>query len=76
MNPVREGPKMVWVYFKPVAPGNPEACRMRVPSASSSDRGGLDGADSSGHRSTSAKEAATIYGLEEKDGFKEMRRGP
>lgn len=76
MKPVLEGPRIVWVYLSPVAPGKPVTLRERNCSVSSSERGGLDGAVSSGQRSGSAKEAVTMYELEENEGFKDMRRAP
>ena len=76
MNPVLEGPNMVWVYFSPVAPGKPVTLRDCICSPSSSERVGLAGAESSGQRSGSEREATVMYGLKEKEGFKDMRRGP
>ena len=58
-------PMIVWVYFRPVAPGNPDA---RLPFGapevpSSSDTRGLCGIFSSGHFSGSAYPAAPIWAL-------------
>jgi len=90
--PVREGPKIVCVCLRPVAPGKPETLRgldvpaeagsplplpLPPPSESSGDSGGLgDVMPSSGHFVTSAREAAVMYGFVGKVGLKEIRRGP
>lgn len=89
--PVREGPKIVCVCLRPVAPGKPEMLRgLVVPvevgsppllpppsSDSSGESGGLgDVAPSSGHFVGSAREAAVMYGFVGNVGLKEIRRGP
>lgn len=87
--PVREGPKIVCVCLRPVAPGKPEILRglmvpaeagspLPPPSASESpgESGGLGDVPSSGHFVTSAREAAVMYGFVGKVGLKEIRRGP
>jgi hypothetical protein len=89
--PVREGPKIVCVCLRPVAPGKPEMLRGLVvpeeagssppspppPSESSGDRGGLwEVMPSSGHFVASAREAAVMYGFVGNVGLKEIRRGP
>jgi hypothetical protein len=53
---------IVWEYFRPVAPGNPEEGLKLSPSSSLI--GGLAGIASSGHLSTSAREAATMNEFE------------
>ena len=70
--PTLEGPRIVVVYLRPVAPGNPDG----LPPDSSSLGAGLDGIASSGHRSTSASPASTTYGLARYDGSNEMSLGP
>lgn len=62
--PARDGPMMVVVYLRPVAPGKPVDLLGRPPFASSSLGGGLLGMASSGHLSTSANPASTTYGFE------------
>jgi hypothetical protein len=73
--PVLEGPKIVCVYLSFVAPGKPDILRGRVPDAeplplpppppplpsdSSGESGGLGGEASSGHLTTSEREAAVM----------------
>jgi hypothetical protein len=83
--PVREGPKIVCVCLRPVAPGNPEILRGLMvpaevgspsPSESSEESGGLGDMPSSGHFVASAREAAVMYGFVGKVGLKEIKRGP
>jgi len=87
--PVREGPRIVCVCLRPVAPGKPEMLRGLVvpteagsplplpsPSESPGESGGLGDMPSSGHFATSAREAAVMYGFVGKVGLKEIRRGP
>lgn len=73
-----EGPSIVEVYLRPLAPRGLETLRVCVdPSGGSSgESGGLGGDANSGHLLTSAREATLIYGLVEKEGLKEMRREP
>src|ERR1700735_3926472 len=72
--PDRCGPMIVCECFNPVAPGNPEG-RLEV-SPSSSLMGGLEGIASSGHLSTSAREAARMYGFEWYEGSNVTSRAP
>lgn len=73
--PDLDGPSMVVVYLRPVAPNDGRPPCLRDPDSSSLGAG-LLGMASSGHRSTSASPASTTYGFERYDGSSEIKRCP
>lgn len=75
--PDLDGPRMVVVYLRPVAPGYPAGRPPRFFGPVSSSLGvGLLGNESSGHLSISAKPASTTYGFERYDESREINLGP